>query len=47
MQYLLLIHIIAGSISLIAAAFAVLLSKGKNFTFRRVERTPGEWLCLS
>ena len=30
MQYLLFIHIIAGSISLIAAAFAVLSSKGKK-----------------
>ena len=30
MQYLLSIHILAGSISLIAAAFAVLSSKGKK-----------------
>ena len=47
MQYLLFIHILTGSISLIAAACAVLSSKGKksphysgkNFTF-------GEWLLI-
>ena len=44
MQYLLFTHIIAGSISLIAAAFAFFHQREKNFTFCQVERTSGEWL---
>ena len=44
MQYLLVAHIFAGCISLIAAVFAVVSSKGKQAHILTAELTFGEWL---